>query len=120
MLIVCNQNEEKIIYARKFSIKNSKNIISKFKNNKCFFCFYLLSVLLIAPTASITISSNNLRTTTKPKVMKKSGNSSSMDNESLVASSDNRYRRLIPYMSFYVPTNDYNPYPINYVPMVRV
>lgn len=33
--------------------------------------------------------------------------------------SDKRFRRLIPYMSYYYPGNDFN-YPVDFMPMVRI
>lgn len=45
--------------------------------------------------------------------LEKPRNVSIMESELQATASDNRLRRLVPYMTFYIPSNDFN-YPVNY------
>ncbi len=80
------------------------------------------------PISSITVSPDSALNATKapptakptrivPKDMPmksmKIDNASINSGETLDTAADNRYRRLVPYMTFYIPTNDFN-FPVNH------
>lgn len=68
---------------------------------------------------SITVSPDlGIRNSTRlpTKRLKMTNDTTLLTGETQVTA-ENRYRRLIPYMTYYVPSNDYN-VPVNYVPMM--
>jgi hypothetical protein len=71
---------------------------------------------VIRNTTMMPISKDEINKMEK-EMQSQSKNASLLSGESLATAADNRIRRLVPYMTFYIPTNDFN-YPINYQPMV--